>query len=409
MKILFITDNFPPEVNAPATRTFEHCREWVKLGADVTVITCFPNFPKGEVYEGYKNSLYKFEIMEGIKVLRVWSYITSNSGFIKRIFDFISFSITAFAFGLHISTDVIIATSPQFFTALAGRTLAKITRKPWIMEVRDLWPEQILAISEMKRNLLIKYLEKEAYWCYKSADRIVTVTDSYKKKIIARGINGRKIHIVKNGFSSAGIRLEKDQIDTTLKKYNIPDKLIVGYIGTHGLSQNLPFVIEALKDFSDLPDVLFLFVGDGAAKEACISLTRELSITNIRFLPQVEKQEVYRLISRIDIALVPLKKEELFKTVIPSKIFEQAAFGKPILLGVDGEARELIESTKSGLYFEPENREDFIAQLKVLIENKNIRDQLAHGALQLAKQYSREMLAQEMLHIIKNVGSNPNV
>ena len=130
MKILFLTDNFPPEVNAPATRTLEHCKEWVKSGHEVTVITCFPNYPTGIVYPGYKNSLYKVEQIEGMKVIRVWSYMAANKGFIKRIADFVSFSVTSFIAGLFQKCDIIVATSPQFFTALSGRTLHFFKRKP---------------------------------------------------------------------------------------------------------------------------------------------------------------------------------------------------------------------------------------------------------------------------------------
>ena len=137
MRILFLSDNFPPEVNAPASRTYDHCKEWVKCGDEVTVITCVPNFPQGKVYEGYKNKWRHEEMIDGIRVIRVWSYIVANKGFVKRTLDFISYSVTAFIAGLFIKTDVVIATSPQFFTALCGRTLAFWKRKPWIMEVRD--------------------------------------------------------------------------------------------------------------------------------------------------------------------------------------------------------------------------------------------------------------------------------
>ena len=140
MRILFLSDNFPPEVNAPASRTFDHCREWVKAGAEVTVVTCAPNFPQGKVYPGYKNKLWQTEMMDGIRVIRVWTYMVPNKGFIKRTLDYISFSVTGFLAALFVKTDVIVATSPQFFTALAGRTLSWWKRKPWVMEVRDLWP-----------------------------------------------------------------------------------------------------------------------------------------------------------------------------------------------------------------------------------------------------------------------------
>ena len=158
-RILFLTDNFPPEVNAPATRTYEHTREWVGKGYEVTVITCAPNFPHGEVYEGFKNRLINREVKDGIKVIRVWTYITANEGFLKRILDYISFAVMAFLTGLWFRTDIIVATSPQFFTAVAGRWLSFFKFKPWIMEVRDLWPESIAAVGAMNEGKIYKFLE----------------------------------------------------------------------------------------------------------------------------------------------------------------------------------------------------------------------------------------------------------
>src|SRR5680860_563989 len=140
MKLLFLTDNFPPELNAPATRTYEHCREWVKEGMEVTVITCFPNFPKGKIFPGYKNKLYQIEEMEGIKVIRVWSFIAENKGMAKRFIDFISFAVSGFLAGLfQKDIDKIIITSPQFFVSFSGYLLSLLKRKPWVFEVRDLW------------------------------------------------------------------------------------------------------------------------------------------------------------------------------------------------------------------------------------------------------------------------------
>ena len=152
MRILFLTDNFPPETNAPATRTYEHCLKWVKMGYKVTVITCFPNFPKGKVFEGYTNKLYQKEDIDGIRVIRVWTYISENNGFVKRIIDYVSFAVTSFLFGLFVKTDLIIATSPQFFTAISGRMLSVFKRIPWVMEVRDLWPDSIAAVGSMNKS-----------------------------------------------------------------------------------------------------------------------------------------------------------------------------------------------------------------------------------------------------------------
>ncbi len=176
MKILFLTDNFPPEVNAPATRTFEHCREWVKAGAEVTVITCFPNFPGGKIYQGYKNKFFRKENIEGINVVRVWTYVTANKGIIRRTLDYLSFGIASFFSGLFLPGEIIIATSPQFFTAVSGGVLSLLKRKRFIFEVRDLWPESIVGVDVMKENFIISFLSWIEKLLYRRAWKIVVVS-----------------------------------------------------------------------------------------------------------------------------------------------------------------------------------------------------------------------------------------
>lgn len=173
MKVLFLTDNFPPEVNAPATRTYEHCREWVKQGADVTVITGAPNFPTGKVYEGYRNKFSQKEVVDGIKVHRVWTYMTANKGILRRTLDYMSFGLSAFFAGLFEKYDVIIGTSPHLFTALSAKRLSVFKRKPWIMEVRDIWPESIKTVGAVHDGAIIKYFERKEKQCYRSAKKIV--------------------------------------------------------------------------------------------------------------------------------------------------------------------------------------------------------------------------------------------
>lgn len=398
MKILFLTDNFPPEVNAPATRTFDHCREWVKAGAEVTVITCAPNFPKGEVYEGYKNKLYQTEMMEGIKVIRVWSYIVANKGFLKRTLDYISYSVTSFLAGLFVKTDLIIATSPQFFTALSGRTLHYWKRKPWIMEVRDMWPESIKTVGAMKDNAFIRYFEWEEMHCYKSAIKLVMVTDSFRKKLIYRGVPASKISVIKNGVNKdLFIPMPKDEV--LIAQLGLQGKKVIGYIGTHGMAHKLDFIIRAAKEMDGKNNFHFLFLGNGAERENLVRLKNELGCTNVTMLESVSKQEVKRYISILDICLINLRKSDLFKTVIPSKIFENAAMGIPILMGVEGEAQEIVESYGAGLCFVPEDMKDFKAKLAQLQDSK-IYENCRCGCFKLADDFDRKILAKDMYKIL---------
>lgn len=401
MKILFITDNFPPEVNAPASRTYDHCRIWARNGAEVTVITCAPNFPQGRLHEGYRNRLYQTEIMEGLKVIRVWSYITANAGFAKRVLDYLSFAFTAFIAGLFVKADVIVATSPQFFTTFAGRALSTVKRRPWIFELRDLWPESLIAVGVAKNENIIKLLERMELSLYRHAHKVVAVTAAFKENLVARGIAPEKIEVITNGVDLR--RFSRQDEDRDLKvSLGLQDKFVFSYIGTHGMAHGLDFIIDAVSKMNE-PLCHFLFIGDGAEKKFAVERARAHDVANITFLDPVPKDEVIRYLSVSDVALVPLRRSETFKSVIPSKIFEAAALGKPILLGVDGLARDIVEHYPAGLFFEPENQADFLEKARALMTDKALYAQLSKGCITLARDYDRDALGQQMFELVKDL------
>jgi len=402
LRILFLTDNFPPEVNAPASRTYEHCIEWVRRGVEVTVITCVPNFPQGKVFDNYKNKWRQKETMDGIRVIRVWSYISANEGFGKRILDYVSFGVTSFLHGLFVKTDLIVATSPQFFTAVSGRWLSLCKRKPWVMEVRDLWPESIKAVSAMKSdNMIFSYLEWVEKRLYKSAKKIIVVTDAFRDKIASRGIDKNKISVVKNGVLMEKFKpVEKNR--QLLSQLGLEGKFIFGYLGTHGMAHKLDFIVECAAKITD-EDIHFLFIGNGAQKENVRNLAVQLRVKNCTFLDSVPKNEIADYISITDVALVNLMKSETFQTVIPSKIFENASMQKPILLGVEGESKSIIEQYDAGICFEPENEAAFLDAVYRLKSDAQLYGKLQEGCKRLALDFDRRKLALRMLEIFNQV------
>ena len=396
MRILFLTDNFPPEVNAPATRTFEHCKEWVKNGVDVTIITCAPNFPQGKVYEGYKNKLYQTEYVEGIKVIRVWSYMTANKGTVKRTLDYISFMISSFLAGLFLKTDLIVATSPQFFTAISGSLLGFFKRKKWIMEVRDIWPESIKAVGAVADSPIIRVFEWLEKRMYASASKIVIVTHGLKRQLVEHhGIAADKIEVVTNGINPSSLVHTKSK-EAFAKELGLEGKTIIGYIGTHGMAHGLDFVLKSASKIKQA-NIHFLLVGDGAKREELLSLKEELNLTNVTMLPSVGKSEVANFYELIDIGLVNLIKSDLFLSAIPSKLFELAHFQIPILLGVEGESKAIIEKYSAGVGFEPENEADFLLKIDYLSNNL---DEFNEGSSAMAADYLRSNLAAIMLDFI---------
>ena len=403
MKLLFISDNFPPEVNAPATRTFEHCQFWVREGVEITVLTCAPNFPQGKVYPGYKNKLVQVEYLSNIRVIRVWSYISANEGFLKRTIDYFSFAVMATIASLFVKTDIIVATSPQFFSAAAGRWISILKRKNWIMEVRDLWPESIKNVDVLRDGPIIRFFEWWEKRLYKKALKIVVVTDSFKENIAARGISREKIHVVKNGANIA-LFTPRTKNSTLLEKLKLQNKFVICYIGTHGMAHKLDFIMYCALKIKN-PAFHFLFIGTGAEKKNLLRMKQEMQLGNVTMIDPVPKEEVPDYLSCSDISLIPLRKSELFKTVIPSKIFETCAMKIPILLGVEGESKALIEKYRAGLCFEPENEEDFLEKLNILYLDKKLYEKTRDGCAQLAKDFDRNLLAYKMYEILKSHSS----
>ena len=400
MKILFLTDNFPPETNAPATRTYEHCLKWVKMGYQVTVITCFPNFPKGKVFEGYTNKLYQKENIDGITVIRVWSYITENNGFVKRIIDYVSYALTSFLFGLFVKTDLIIATSPQFFTAISGRMLSIFKRMPWVMEVRDLWPDSIAAVGSMnKSSKSFKILKKIEHHLYLSASKIIVVTDSFKKYLIDKHqIKPANIGVFKNGVLVSNFKKPKlNDVIAIKDSLGLQNKTIISYLGTHGLAHGLKFILKSISKISN-PNLHFLFIGDGAEKQNLIEYSKTLQLKNFTFLESVKKSEIPLYIDLSDYSLVNLKKSDEFKNVIPSKIFENIAMYKPILLGVEGESKKLIDDYEVGVCFEPENKESFLNALFDI--QKLDRESFKVNSNKMLADFDRNNIAENLIKFI---------
>ncbi len=406
MHILFLSDNFPPEVNAPASRTFEHCCEWVKAGHQVTVITCAPNFPRGEVFGGYRNRLWQTEEMSGIRVIRVWTYITANEGFLKRILDYMSFMLSAFLAALFVrKVDVVVGTSPQFFTAVAAFITSLLKRRPWIFELRDIWPESIRTVGAMRSSRVLDLLEKLELFLYRRADAIVAVTHAFRDNLIARGIDGGKIFVVTNGVDTSRFApREKDP--ELVAKLGLQGKFVAGYIGTHGMAHALETILDAAREIraeADGDRFRFLFLGGGSNKAALVARAAEDGLDNVIFVDTVPKDEVVRYWSLLDTSIIHLRRSPLFETVIPSKLFECMGMGIPVLHGVRGESAMIATQEQVGLTFEPEDAVDLCRALRVLVSEPETLQRLRDSGPLAAIKYDRLVLAQNMLTIIEGV------
>jgi glycosyltransferase involved in cell wall biosynthesis len=408
MHILFLSDNFPPETNAPATRLYEHAVHWVAAGHQVTVITCAPNFPSGVIFPGYRNRWYVREQMNGIRVVRVKTYITSNEGFLKRTLDYVSFMFSGVIAGLfQRRPDIIVATSPQFFAALGAWLLAALRRKPFVFELRDLWPASIVAVGAMRDSWIIRRLEQLELFLYRRASRIVSVTEAFKQDLIGRGISADKIDVVINGadLQHYSPRAKDSEL---LERYDLQQQFVVGYLGTSGMAHALERVLEAAAILQNAGNshIVFLFVGGGASWEKLQNELQRQQLGNVRMVPNQPKAMMPRFWSVCDLALIHLRDTPVFSTVIPSKLFEAMAMGLPVLMSLpQGEATDLVERLQTGVVIPPEQPQVLAQTVLELSRQPQRIAQLRQTSRTQAEQFSRSRQAAKMLDSLQTAAT----
>ena len=406
MKILFLTENYPPETNAAATRVHERAVYWVRWGHEVTVITCAPNFPIGNVFEGYRNSWYRTEIRDGVRVVRVKTFIAANEGVLLRMLDFLSFMVAGFVAGLfQKKPDVVVSTSPQFLAAVAGWALAKVRRRPFVFELGDLWPRSIVAVGAMTESPLIRLVERFELFLYRQAAAVVALTNAFRTDLVRRGIPPEKIAVVVNGVDLARYR-PRPRSEELARKFGLEEKFVIGYVGTLGMAHGLMNVLEA-AELSLADDRLrFLLVGAGAERQKLTEEAGRRQLHNVVFMPLQPKDAMPEVWSLCDVALVHLKNDPAFGEVIPSKIFEAMGMGRPILLvAPPGEASRIIESNTVGLAIPAGDPKALADAALTLMNDDPGRQRMTDCSRNAASLYSRQTQAERMIRVLDAVAA----
>lgn len=404
MRILILSDNYPPETNAGASRTSEHAEYWASCGHEVSVITGVPNFPQGKIYPGYRNYMRQCEWRDGVRVVRVKTFIASNRGVILRTLDFLSFMVSAWWAGLFESRpDVILATSPQFFAALGGWGLAVMKRVPFIFELRDLWPASIAAVGVLQAGFLLGLMEKLELFLYRRAKVVISLTRAFRENLIQRGIPAEKIVVMSNGVDLIRYR-PRPRNNELAREVNLLGRFVVGYIGTHGMAHGLHSALAAAALLSNTPSIRFLFVGDGATRIDLIEQARQRCLANVVFVSPQPKDRIAEYWSLCDVALISLKDDPVFGQVIPSKIFEAMGMGLPLLLSVPrGEASALVESHGAGMWVPPGDPVALSQAVAAMHKDRATLSAMATCSRTAATNYDRARIAGEFESLLQQV------
>jgi len=400
MRVLYLSQYFPPEVGATQARAFEMATGLIREGHRVTMLTEVPNHPEGIIRPAYQKCCWQRENLEGIDVIRVWVKTAPVKTMFTRMAFYLTYMINAVLAGLFLARDrydVIYATSPPLFVGGAGLILSVLRRIPFVFEVRDLWPESAVALGELANPHFVRYATWLEEACYRHARRIVVVTKGSRQHLIERGIDPDKLTLIPNGANTDMFRHKADKGLELRRSLELGDSFLVLYAGIHGIAQDLETVLHAAKQLVDTPGIHFLFVGEGPCKAELAALKKKLALSNVTMLPSYPREKMPDFFSAADAALAPMRRVDLFKGVMPCKMFDAWACGCPVILGIDGEARQVMDQARAGVFVEPESVAALVAAIRSLSDQpEQCRVLGANGRRFVEQFYSRKAQAREL-------------
>lgn len=409
MKLLILTQYFPPEVGAPQNRLYELALRLRSKGIDISVLTAMPNYPQMVVHKEYKGKCYCKEDINGLKIHRSWIYVSNSKSIIPRLLNYFSFVFSSLWFGLFKikKQDVLLVESPPLFLGITAYLLSRAKGAKMIFNVSDLWPESAEKLEIINNKTLLSLATTLEEFCYRKSALITGQTQGIVRNIKSRFPN-KNVYWLKNGVDIKFYDVNKAQSQSNAwRKANgySEEDFILFYGGIIGHAQGLDIILNAAKILEDKPKIKFVMLGSGPEKERLLALKEELKLNNLEFYDAVPKTKMQEIIMDMNATIVPLKKLDLFKGAIPSKIFENLALKKPILLGLEGEAKELfIDEGNCGLAFEPENTEDLVKQILTLFNNPELSKQLGENGLKYASEnFNRDKIAEGLFEELKKL------
>jgi len=407
VRILYISQYFPPEVGATQNRAYEMACGLVRAGHEVTMVTEFPNHPTGVIPAHYRGKLFESTRTDGIEVLRTWVKASPSSSFSSRMAFYLSFSLMSVCAGVFKARgpfDLVYATSPPLFVGGAGLATAFLLRIPFVLEVRDLWPESAVTLGQLKSRALIALATLLEKTCYRQASHIVVTAQEMYDHFVDRGISADKITVVRNGSNTEAFRQDPGARRHMRSDLELEEYFVTLYVGLHGLAQDLDTLLnvaESLKE--DHSEIRFVLIGDGPRKRKLQKDSEARALTNILFLPSQPMKRIPEFINAADVTLAPLMPPHL-RGAIPSKIFDSMACGVPVIVAAAGEAKQVVEEAEAGVAVEPGNTHALRDAILRLSMDPEIRASMGrNGRLAAETKYSRKRQALQLSELLEGL------
>jgi len=407
MRILYLSQYFPPEVGATQTRAYEMAAGLVRAGHHVTMIAEVPNHPSGVIPPEYRGKFYERVMLDGIEVIRVWVKASPVKNFRSRMAFYLSYMLMAILAGLFLARKkyaIIYATSPPLFVGAAGLALSYLRHIPFVFEVRDLWPESAVAMGELQNLRAVAWATKLEEACYRRARQIVVATDGICRRLLERGLAAGKLTFIPNGANIQIFQPQPEAGKQRRAELGLNGKFVVLYAGILGVAQGMETLAEAARLLIEHPEIHFLIIGEGPKKSELAALKEKLQLRNFTLLGEKPQKEMAGYFSAGEVALVPLRKLDLFNGALPSKMFEAWACACPVVLSVNGEARTVLENAQAGLHAEPEDAAAIAAAILQLKSDPITRRQMGkNGRRFVEENYSRERAAEKLEQLLTQI------
>ncbi len=412
MRILFLTQYYPPETGAAQNRIYDLCERLAMSGHGVTVLTALPNYPQGKIFEKFKGTFIATEEMGAIKVVRTWIYATRNKGFISRLANYFSFVLTSLLGALLKvdSQDIIVVESPPLFLGISGLLISWLWRAKLVFNVSDLWPKSAVDLGVLNNRFLIRFSTMLEEQIYRRSDLVTGQTEGIVSDVRQR--TSKPVLLYTNGIDPSLLHPAQDRDGARSELGFLNDNFLVGYVGLHGLAQGLDTLLLAAGKLLDRKEICFVFVGDGPEKNRLQALASEQGLSNVFFFPPKPRSSVPRILSALDAAIVPLRRLDLFRGALPNKLFESMGGGVPVIVSIEGEAKNLVERAEGGLCIPPEDAAALAEAVLYLQRHPEIRRKMGdNGRRFVTQHYDRRAIALQvetaLIQLLREPSNSP--
>jgi len=407
MRILYLSQYFPPEIGATQTRAYEMARNLVRLGHQVTVLAEVPNHPTGIIPPAYRGKLYERAVMDGVDVLRVWVKTAPQKTFATRMLLYLTYMVNGALAGSLLAPgrfDLVYATSPPLFVGAAALALSRLRRAPMVFEVRDLWPESAVQLGELNNTRAIRLATHLEEACYRRARHIVVVTKGIRARLLERGYPAEKITLIPNGANTDIYTPQPPNLELRRSWGIGPERFVVLYAGLHGLAHGLETALLAAEELRGHPEILFLFVGDGPQKAALVEQAGRMGLPNVLFHAALPEAELPPAIAMADIGLDTRRRVGISQVTLPVKMFSYMASARPVLLSAEGESTELLRRAGAGVAVPPEDPSALAQAILDLQANPALRAEMGQqGRAFVQAHYSRQALACQLAQLLRGL------